>query len=278
MLVVMIKILVDRSAFARAKVFQEASKRLPAGPFQSHLYAGIVPVKLKDVMFDSEQRGALLEIARLAKASRAAMFTSRLGYDEGFRVARLSAPWTELDIFKNVQVPLPEWAPLPFDFAKIPGFYGNDIHDTERYRRTLSTIMNPSWMGEIVKNNAFGFTDREIQNIRDVAPVLKLLGPNSDHVLDIFQLWTADVNKFEYFMTCDKKFVRYMTKSFNKSPFTARPMLPSEICNEQSILFKSLGPVDEDGFYSIGEAPLTRLIQAHDQGKPPPRARETQAE
>lgn len=261
----------DRSTFVLARVFEQASKKVPS---VTNGLAGIVPKRLRSGPFDPEERGAILELARAAKAEKIKLFTSRVAYDEGLRVQQWPDITSELDIFANVKVPI-EWISLPFDFAKVPGFYGNDLNDVTRYKNALATIVEPSWIQRALnKPNAFGFTDHELRNIEATAEVLKLTAPNNDHLLDIFQLWTAHANGLSYFVTCDRKFIRYVTLT-RQNPFSAKPILPSDLCRELSIPFRPLEPAHNDDFYTWGEAPLTRIIAAHDKGEPPPRAHAT---
>ncbi len=273
------RILLDRSTRAIARVFEQGSKRLEASShYASHTLAGIVARRTgRDrEAFVAEQRGAILALARLAKAGKANLYTTRIGFDEGIRVATWPDPAQELDIFSNSGVTNFEWVQLPFDFAKILGFYGNDLGDAERYKQTLRTVTDPQFVKGVLKNpSAFGFSDAEVKNLSAIAPVLRAAGPNSEHLLDVFQLWTAEVNGIPYFVTCDKTFIRFMTDTM-KNPFASKPILPSKLCSEQSVAFNALGPTHENDFYTWAEAPLTQLIKAHDRGEAPPRAFQSQ--
>jgi hypothetical protein len=268
----MIAGLMDRSAFALGRIFEQASKKLSS--FTNSL-AGIVPRKLRAGPLEQEERGALLALARAAKVEKIKLFTSRIADDEGLRVQQWPDITSELDLFANVKAPEFEWIALPFDFAKVPGFYAGGIDDIVGYKNALAKIMEPNWIiGVLNKPKSFGFTDREMRNIEATAEVLKLAAPNNHHLLDIFQLWTADVNGLSCFVTCDRKFIRYLALT-HKNPFSAKPILPSDLCKEISIPFRPLESAHSDDFYTWGEAPLTRMIAAHDKGQPPPRAMAT---
>ena len=77
--------------------------------------------------------------------------------------------------------------------------------------------------------------------MRAAGPVLKLAGPNGEHLLDVFQLWTAHLNGIPYFATLDTKFIKYMTKTM-KNPFSSRPVLPSEVCKENGMVCYPVRP------------------------------------
>jgi hypothetical protein len=139
----MITGLMDRSAFALGRIFEQASKKVQS--FTNSL-AGIIPRKLRAGSFDQEERGALLALARAAKAEKIKLFTSRIAYDEGVRVQRWPDITSELDLFANVKAPEFEWIALPFDFAKVPGFYASGIDDIAEYKNALAKIMEPNWI------------------------------------------------------------------------------------------------------------------------------------
>ena len=266
------RMLLDRSTRALARILEPLSKPLPdAGPAQGTL-VGLSPKPIGNRRdFISAQRGALLALVR---STNVEFLNSRIGYDEGFRVAQWPDS-SQLDIFSFHDLSKLEWAKLPFDFAKIPGFYDDDLMDVERYRTTLAMAADPRFLNAAQKHPShFGFSREELKNLHTYRSIISFAAPRKEHLLDLFQLWTAEVNHIEYFLTCDKAFIRFMTQTM-KSPFRAIPALPSTVCEKHTISFQPLQPANEEDFYTLGEDPLRRMIEAHDRGDPPPRARDT---
>jgi hypothetical protein len=211
----------------------------------------------------------------LAASGGAEFLHSRISFDEGFRVARWPDLASHLDLLKYFYNAHHGWATLPFDFAKIPDFYGDNINDIARYHRTLCMTAAPSFFEAALRHpNHFGFSDIELKNLQTFQSLAKFAGPNREHIFDLFQLWTADINGISYYATCDNKFIRFMTRTM-KSPFLSKPILPSELCNIHAVPYWPLQPARNEDFYTIAESPLARMIEAHDRHEPPPRSHQT---
>jgi hypothetical protein len=261
----MLRALLDRSAEDYCRVFEQASMALPN---YTNRLAGIISRRKRPEPFVSEQRGALLEISRAVHSGNAELFTSRIGHDEAFRVARFPDMASSLDILHAVGVQL-KWIDLPFDFAKLPFFYNKP---GEIYRDTLAAVLRPDFIAMLLSSpERWQLTSAEVENLKTAQLVCRISGPRREHVLDVFQLWTASVAKIPYFLTCDKKFIRYMS-STHRNPFSAKPILPSDLSIEAKIAFRPLLPPHDDDFFTHPEAPMMELIAAYDRGEPPPRA------
>jgi hypothetical protein len=252
------KILLDRSLISLACVFQHAQQSLPG---YVNKLAGYTPTKVRDNDKElvEEQRGAILRLAREQKSGRVQLFTSRVLFDEGFRVARYPSLPVECDIFSNVGVDI-DWVELPINVSKLHFVYEFAAQSENTYDLTFKWLLDEGNVRMLVRNRKkYSLTDRDVyhlENIGDFQRVAKV--SQGSHIVDIFSLWTAHSNGIEYFSTYDKTFVRFMNETV-RNPFSSTPIIPGDLCRALQLEFHPL-KVPNDDFYVFAEKPLTHLI------------------
>lgn len=90
-----------------------------------------------------------------------------------------------------------------------------------------------------------------VANLRNVKRFRELCkGLSEKQYPDAFHLWTAEVNRADYFLTIDKKFIRVMTET-NKAELLCPPLSPSQLLDQLGIHERDPIEYGEEVFYDI---------------------------
>lgn len=109
----------------------------------------------------------------------------------------------------------------------------SEYFSNEQFIKFCKWILHPNIedLAERLENNDL-YPAFLIQNLKNVQRFRNLCrGLSERQYIDAFHLWTAEVNKAQYFLTTDRKFIRVMTQTKNID-------LPCELLSPSKLLYR----------------------------------------
>ena len=103
-----------------------------------------------------------------------------------------------------------------------------------------SILKNPTWREKLPESQL-----TNLANLQRFRALCKGLTPAQTR--DAMHLWTAEVNRLDYFLTMDKRFINRMMKS-KKGPFPCEPVHPMRLLERLGVEQLDPFPIPEDEY------------------------------
>lgn len=125
----------------------------------------------------------------------------------------------------------------------------------ERFNEFYEFLLSlPDGLLESAPNLWARFSDFEQPNLRNLARFREISRHlPAKHYADAYHLWTAEVNGLGYFLTMDKRFINYMTKTVHcKLPCV--PITPRDLIARMGITELDPLSINDSEFHNIFES------------------------
>lgn len=207
------------------------------------------PRQLRDPWL-RDQVASLPTITRLAREGKLKLFT----YAElRFEAFHASAPLRRVkgDLLDGLEV---EHLPSAVERSK---FQQSDISihaQRERFDEFYEFLLKlPDGLLESEPTLWACFSSFEQSNLRNLAR-FREISQNlpAKHYADAYHLWTAEVSGLNYFLTMDKKFIHYMTKTA-RCELPCTPITPRDLVARMGITELDPLPIDDNEFHYVFE-------------------------